>query len=56
MSQFKENFQTEGWEDRRAEGRNDRRTDKETLIHRTIPVMARGPKTPFKFGLMYHNL
>ena len=35
MSQFQENCQKERWTEGRMEG--------QTLIHRTLPVMARGP-------------
>ena len=35
MSQSQENFQTEGWK--------DRKTERRTLIHRTLPATAGGP-------------
>ena len=40
MSQSQENLWTEGWKD----GRKGRRKKGQTLIHRTLPATAGGPK------------
>ena len=45
MTQSQENFWAEGWKDGRMGRQKDENMERQTLIHRTLPATARGPKS-----------
>ena len=49
MIQFQENAQTDG----RMDGKTDRRKDRQTLFHMTLPTTAEGSKIPYNLLTFY---